>query len=41
KNQIRIAFILNSQDIREAIECLSEGLKVYNDARIVAKQMST
>jgi len=31
KKQIRIAFILNSEDIRAAIECLGVGLKVYQD----------
>jgi aspartate aminotransferase len=34
KSQIRIAFILNSQDIREAIECLRKGLEVYKIARL-------
>ena len=29
KNQIRIAFILNSDDIRAAMKCLEMGLKAY------------
>lgn len=29
KNQVRIAYVLNENDIRRAIRCLAEGLKAY------------
>ena len=38
KNQIRIAFVLNPAAIREAMECLREGLKVYNKALVSTSQ---
>jgi len=34
KSQIRIAFILNTADICEAMACLREGLKVYKRLHI-------
>lgn len=30
KNQVRIAYVLNKGDLISALECLAEGLKVYN-----------
>lgn len=30
KNEVRIAYVLNSIDLKKAIKCLEEGLKVYN-----------
>jgi aspartate aminotransferase len=30
KNQVRIAYILNEQDLRHAVECLKEALKRYS-----------
>ncbi len=29
KNQVRIAYVLNCEDLTAAIQCLSEALKVY------------
>jgi aspartate aminotransferase len=29
KNQVRLAYVLNSKEITEAIECIAEALKVY------------
>lgn len=29
KNQVRIAYVLNKEDLNNAIECLAEGLKAY------------
>lgn len=34
KQQIRIAFILNSEDICKAMECLRVGIKAYNTVRV-------
>jgi aspartate aminotransferase len=31
KNEVRIAYVLNSIDLKKAIKCLEEGLKVYNN----------
>jgi aspartate aminotransferase len=31
KNEVRIAYVLNSIDLNKAIKCLEEGLKVYNE----------
>lgn len=31
KNEVRIAYVLNSNDLKKAIKCLEEGLKVYNE----------
>lgn len=31
KNEVRIAYVLNINDLKKAIKCLEEGLKVYND----------
>lgn len=30
KNQVRLAYVLNSSDLQAAIKCLEEGLKKYN-----------
>lgn len=30
ENQVRIAFVLNCEDIKKAVRCLEEGLKVYS-----------
>ena len=30
KNEVRISYCLNVKDLKEAMECLAEGLKVYN-----------
>ncbi|MDB5227327.1 MAG: aspC [Bacteroidota bacterium] len=30
KNEVRIAYVLNINDLKKAIKCLEEGLKVYN-----------
>ena len=29
KNEVRIAYVLNSIDLKKAIKCLEEGLKSY------------
>lgn len=31
KNEVRIAYVLNSIDLKKAIKCLEEGLKVYRN----------
>lgn len=31
KNEVRIAYVLNSIDLKKAIKCLEEGLKVYTN----------
>ena len=31
KNEVRIAYVLNSIDLKKAIKCLEEGLKAYNE----------
>lgn len=31
KNEVRIAYVLNSIDLKKAMKCLEEGLKVYNN----------
>ena len=31
KNEVRISYVLNVNDLKEAMECLAEGLKVYNN----------
>jgi aspartate aminotransferase len=36
RNQVRIAFVLNSKDIRQAVRCLDEGLQVYNRVAVLA-----
>jgi len=33
KNEVRIAYVLNTDDLKSAIKCLEEGLKAY--AKIV------
>ncbi|HRB92645.1 MAG TPA: Hsp70 family protein, partial [Chitinophagales bacterium] len=30
KNEVRMAYVLNCNDLKKAIKCLEEGLKVYN-----------
>ncbi len=30
KNEVRVAYVLNCNDLKKAIKCLEEGLKVYN-----------
>jgi len=30
KNEVRIAYVLNENDLTKAIECLKEGLKQYS-----------
>ena len=30
KNEVRMAYVLNREDLKKAIKCLEEGLKVYN-----------
>lgn len=32
KNEVRIAYVLNAIDLKNAIKCLEEGLKVYNNS---------
>jgi aspartate aminotransferase len=34
KNQVRIAYVLNTADLTAAIKCLEEGLKVYTGAAV-------
>ena len=29
KDEVRLAYVLNVEDIKNAIKCLEEGLKVY------------
>jgi aspartate aminotransferase len=31
KNEVRIAYVLNSIDLNKAIKCLEEGLKAYKE----------
>ena len=31
KNEVRIAYVLNSIDLNNAIKCLEEGLKAYKE----------
>ncbi len=38
KNEIRIAYVLNSEDLREACSILSKGLEIYNQRKIFAKR---
>ena len=33
-NQVRVAYVLNREDLKEAVECLEEALKVYPGRRI-------
>ena len=33
KNQVRIAYVLNTDDLTAAIKCLEEGLKVYANVK--------
>jgi len=30
KNQIRIAYVLNQKDLKQALICLEKGLEAYN-----------
>jgi aspartate aminotransferase len=36
KNEVRIAYVLNEQDLKEAVECLALGLKEYAAQKLVA-----
>ncbi len=38
KDEIRIAYVLNSEDLREACFILAKGLEVYNQRKIFAKR---
>ncbi len=31
KNEVRIAYVLNKEDLKNAMECLAEALKTYPD----------
>lgn len=33
KNQVRIAYVLNENDLKQSIECLKEGLKAYQSSK--------
>lgn len=35
KNEVRIAYVLNSLDLKKAMKCLEEGLKRYRELKIV------
>ena len=37
KNQVRIAYVLNTDDLAAAIKCLAEGLKVYATSPVAAQ----
>ena len=37
KNQVRIAYVLNTDDLTAAIKCLEEGLKTY--AKLGVKEL--
>ena len=34
RDQVRIAYVLNTEDLGKACECLKEGLKAYNNREI-------
>jgi aspartate aminotransferase len=36
KNQVRLAYVLNTDAITKALECLAQGLKVYQQAKEMA-----
>ena len=40
KNEVRIAYVLNKNDINKAMDCLDAALKVY-PGRVVARVMSS
>ena len=40
KNQVRIAYVLNTDDLTAAIKCLEEGLKVYSKTSVSAQVKS-
>ena len=33
KDEVRMAYVLNKKDLKKAIECLAEGLKVYSELK--------
>jgi aspartate aminotransferase len=33
KNQVRIAYVLNVEDLKKAMTCLSKGIEEYNSQR--------
>ena len=38
KDQVRIAYVLQEEDLRKAVACLAEGLKVYPGRRLIEKK---
>lgn len=36
KRQVRVAYVLNIVDLKASVECLAEGLKVYQEERMLA-----
>ena len=41
KNEVRIAYVLNTDELTKAIECLKEGLKVYKGAHSESKNLQS
>ena len=40
-DEVRIAYVLNIEELRRAMECLSEALKVYPGRKILAEEMKS
>jgi aspartate aminotransferase len=41
KNEVRIAYVLNENDLTKAIECLKEGLRQYTAANPAIKNLKS
>ena len=40
-DEVRIAYVLNINDLRKAMECLEEALKVYPGRKILAEELKS
>jgi len=41
KDEVRIGYVLNAEDLRASVECLAEALKVYQNLKINHKTLTT